>query len=686
VRSRLVALAVVAALRAPAFGASTLERGGDAHAFAHCTLAGESRPASTCATPVLLATHKGRRVPRDGRLTVALPPQTPPLGGVVVEVEAYVYERAPETKLIRGAMKHLQAILAQAHQQGVLGDLVGPSERVRRVAQPPTISGAGPPGTITIALAPTDAGKRVAYAAWAWRLASADVEIDLGAVAAGTRVTLAAGAQDVSTIGMPAVGMTAELIDATSNVPLAAIWQRTLDPVHVDADRGWQETTVDLTPWAGPARRLALHALGAGTDVAAHFGTWARPLVRRPAAAPDTRPSVLLLSIDTLRADHVGAYGQSRPTTPNLDRLAATSALFERVYSAFPSTTGSHMSMLTSLLPCAHGVTVPNGKLAPAIPTLAELLAGRGYATVGITEDGLIKGVAGFNRGFDRYRDLRPDPPPNLGDFHVGIDLAKRWLEAREPGEPFFMFLHTYQVHIPYKIPPHLTGLFTAPADAVEWQRHMADYDTGLRYADELLAGFLDFLQARGLLDEIVLVVTSDHGTEFGERGGIGHAKGVHTEQLHVPLLVRYPGVVSPRRVTDVAAVVDLPPTILELVGLTPLPTFTGRSLVPQLRGEPGPEREIVGEQLWGPRQTSLRDGRHTWITTETGTALYEDATDRWEQRDRAADEPDLAARGRDAIVAFRARCQTEMRELSKAPVPMDPDRLRALKALGYVQ
>jgi hypothetical protein len=107
---------------------------------------------------------------------------------------------------------------------------------------------------------------------------------------------------------------------------------------------------------------------------------------------------------------------------------------------------------------------------------------------------------------------------------------------------------------------------------------------------------------------------------------------------------------------------------------------------VPQLRGEPNPEREIVGEQLWGPRQTSLRDGRHTWITTETGTALYEDATDRWEQRDRAADEPDLAARGRDAIVAFRARCQTEMRELSKAPVPMDPDRLRALKALGYVQ
>jgi arylsulfatase A-like enzyme len=330
-------------------------------------------------------------------------------------------------------------------------------------------------------------------------------------------------------------------------------------------------------------------------------------------------------------------------------------------------------------------VTFVSSRLSPAIPTLAQLLATQGYATVGITEDGLIKGVAGFNRGFDRYRDLIPDPPPNLGAFPTGIALAEQWLEARD-AEPFFMFLHTYQVHYPYKIPPHLTGLFTVPADAVDWQRQMADYDMGLRYADELLGGFLDWLQTKGLLDSMILVVTSDHGTEFGERGGTGHAKGVHVEQLHVPLLVHHPPTVQPRRFANVAAVVDIPPTILEMLQLTPLPSFVGRSLVPALRGDAFPEHDVVGEQLWGPRQTSLRDGRHTWITTDAGTALFDAEADPWEQHDRVAAEPELTARGRDAIAAFRTACKAQESALSHAPGALDAERERALKALGYVQ
>jgi len=215
--------------------------------------------------------------------------------------------------------------------------------------------------------------------------------------------------------------------------------------------------------------------------------------------------------------------------------------LFEQAVAPFPSTTASHMTMLTSLEPCAHGVLAPSMVLDPAIPTVTERLAAEGYATVAITEDGLIAGEAGFNRGFDSYRDLVGSENAPLGLFDHGIALARAWLE-RHGAEPFFMFLHTYQVHIPYKVPPHLRGLFAGEATASEAERQAVDYDAGLRYADELFAGFLAYLESSGVLARTLLVVTADHGTEFGEHGGIGHARGVYEEQVRVPLIVHRPG------------------------------------------------------------------------------------------------------------------------------------------------
>src|SRR5262249_26545918 len=210
--------------------------------------------------------------------------------------------------------------------------------------------------------------------------------------------------------------------------------------------------------------------------------------------------------------------------------------LFEQTVSHFPSTTGSHMSMLTSVEPCAHGVLAPGSVLGEQVATLAEALAARGYATVAITEDALIRGDIGFNRGFDSYRDMVGTQNEPLGQFAEGLARARAWLE-RHGSEPFFMFLHTYQVHRPYKVPDRYRGVFPVGAEADEAHRQEADYDAGLRYADEQLGGFLRFLERSGLLARTLVVVTSDHGTEFGDHGGIGHARGVYEEQLRVPLV-----------------------------------------------------------------------------------------------------------------------------------------------------
>jgi arylsulfatase A-like enzyme len=149
-------------------------------------------------------------------------------------------------------------------------------------------------------------------------------------------------------------------------------------------------------------------------------------------------------------------------------------------------------------------------------------------------------------------------------------------------------------------------------------------------------------------------------------------------------LIVHHPSL-PPRRVTDVVGVIDLMPTLLDLTGAKDLPAFDGRSIVPLLRGGTLEPRAAIGEQLWGPRETALRDGVHTWITTRAGTALYDVGTDPWEHDDRAADEPTLAADGKARIEAFRAACQAEGTRLN-APVAVDPDRARALKSLGYVE
>jgi arylsulfatase A-like enzyme len=664
-----------------------IRRLGAAIPWRHCLLAGESRPAQPCADLHLLTSGKDVAVPAGGTLAVPLPAPTGGDGPVLVVTEAHTYEAPPTDDVGRAVHLNLASILASGRTDRTLERLLGRHATFRAAPQPPGVRYVRTPPLVRLRFAPPDQGRQAAYAVWGWRPGRPVLALERLTARAGDRLTIAFGVQDAGW----------RRADAPVTFTVAAgeevLWRRTIDPVGRMEERGWLEDEIDLDRHAGRSLGLVLAARTEpgpeGEPLDADFATWARPAIVRRPPGPEP-PSVLLLSLDTLRADHVGAYGYARATTPALDRLAARGVLFEQAIAHFPSTTASHMTMLTSLEPCAHGVLVPGSVLGPGVPTLAEAFAARGWATVAVTENALIRGESGFNRGFDSYRDILPTGADPLGLFTEVLARARSWL-ARHGERPFFMFLHTYQVHIPYKVPPHYRDLFPVPADASEARRQEADYDAGLRHADDLLGGFVDALAADGLLGRTLLVVTSDHGTEFDEHGGIGHARGVYEEQVRVPLVLHHPVLATGgRRVRAQVGLVDLAPTLLDLVGAAAPETFSGTSLAAAVRGvgELPAARPLFAEQLWGPRQTLLRSDGHAWIQKADGLELYDLGSDPREQRDVAAERAARVAEGARRIATFRHECLERSFALraGAGEKPLEPERRDALRALGYVE
>ncbi len=354
-----------------------------------------------------------------------------------------------------------------------------------------------------------------------------------------------------------------------------------------------------------------------------------RPRRERPERAPAR--GVVLISIDALRADHLGAYGYGRDTSPFLDRLAAERGiLFERVAVQYPSTLTSHLSMLTGLYPGEHGVYPPDGVLSEEIATVAERFRDAGFRTAGHTEGGFMAGGFGFSRGFEEFAD-----PPHEAESDVERTFARGldFLAARQDGERFFLFLHTYAVHDPYDPPerlrrmfwsgpppsappptgPELRKLAAAGAPDPELVRYYeALYDASIRYVDERLAALFAELERLGLAGETAIVITSDHGEELGEHGGLGHAR-LYPEVLFVPLIVSAPhlgepgGLPAGERIETLVESLDVAPTLLGLAGLEPGERMTGVDLL-ELARDPGRVRasEAYAEQLVERRERTL--------------------------------------------------------------------------------
>lgn len=290
------------------------------------------------------------------------------------------------------------------------------------------------------------------------------------------------------------------------------------------------------------------------------------------ARAPEGPPSVLLVSIDTLRADRVGAYGDAAARTPHMDAVAREGLLFEAAVSPVPLTLPAHATMLTGLLPPRHGVR-GNGSfvLGPEPRTLAEALKKRGLATAAFVGAFPVARRFGLDRGFDVYDDAFERAPGLHFEFAERradrvVDAAIAWLAG--VGGPVFVWVHLYDPHAPYDPPEGFRG-----EDA---------YRGEVAYADAMLGRLFRAWDARP--GPSIVALTSDHGEAFGEHGTYYHSSTLYDEQLRVPLFIAVPGI-EPRVVEQTVGLLDVYATALELLGLAPTPNVYSRSLVPALHG-----------------------------------------------------------------------------------------------------
>ena len=409
------------------------------------------------------------------------------------------------------------------------------------------------------------------------------------------------------------------------------------------------------------------------------------------------RPSVILISIDTLRADRLGCYGHGKPTSPTIDAFRKDAVLFEQSIAHAPSTLPSHASILTSLLPHRHRASVARRRALPdRIVTLTEALRGAGYRTASFNGHAQLAPIWGLGQGFEIY-DSQP------GDrFKERIKKTIAWLDDVGPRE-FFVFLHTYEVHHPYTPSPHHLDLmeegYAGPLpreisvdliqeinrgavqiDAADAAHIVAAHDAEIRSVDEGIAFLLDALRSRDRYDDTIIVFTSDHGEEFGEHGVMAtHSHSLYDELLRVPLIIKLPRhQKAGATVKELARGIDVAPTILGAVGVTAPGSFEGRDLfsgpvaAPSFaisqRDSPRPQHQVSAIRT---AEWKLWDSRLFRLTTDPG-----------ERVDVAKDHPQIAEDLQSrlqAVLAERAVHDTR-------PVEPDSKTLEQLRALGYVE
>ena len=435
--------------------------------------------------------------------------------------------------------------------------------------------------------------------------------------------------------------------------------------------------------------------------------TTAPPATEAPAPA---RPDMVLVVIDTLRADHVGAYGYSRPATPNLDALAAEGVLFERAYANASWTLPSFASLLTGLLPHEHRVvrdgkdTTLFGTLPATVTTLAERLQAAGYATGAVLNNTFLAPQFGLNQGFDHY-DWQGAGPTNHRSATDSVSAALSWLNQQQ--KPAFLLVHFIEPHAAYDPPAATRGVFTSAGKApvpvpfyyldarplaedgpgVEERRTYVRglYDEEVLAADQALGALVSGLRARPRWGQTTLVVTSDHGEEHWDHGGFEHGHSLHGEVTRVPLIAV--GAVGPhRRVSTVVSLLDLHQSLVQLGGATPDPATQGADLWTLPAGV-GPRRIAMSENcLYGEDLASLVDPTSRVVVHMSrgfGEAWAVDAQGQERERLQGQAQAEVGSR---LIPMFKRLRPDQAPILAIAPTRIeDTETLKQLQSLGYL-
>jgi arylsulfatase A-like enzyme len=467
------------------------------------------------------------------------------------------------------------------------------------------------------------------------------------------------------------------------------------------------------------------HALQPGSRLVARvtaeddrpFPATARLHLAQPirSGAGDDRPNLLVISIDTLRADHLSSYGYERDTSPCLDALASGGVLFEQAVSTAPWTLPSYGSLFTSRSPTVHragvnpvrAATFESGgdasdsdvveSLAPDLPMLAEMLRDGGWATAGFHSNPYLAGKSGVQRGFQRWLMYR-------WCADTAVDLALDWIGRRRDA-PWFAFVHVFDPHQPYAPPPPFDRKYAdrSPQDVPEYppqvdvmrargvtpgmQRFLIDqYDGEIAWSDAEIGRLLDALEKSGELANTLVVFQSDHGEEFWDHGGYEHGHTQHEELLRVPLVMSFAGrIPAGKRVAERVSLLDVMPTVLELLGLEAPSAMEGTSLVPAWKGKSLPQRELVAEcLLYGAREAKALYVGDEKLILRAGQPplLFDLAADPREKHDLAAERP---ARVTELETRLLRRARTLAAQAHTSQVREFSDRERAdLHRVGY--
>jgi arylsulfatase A-like enzyme len=422
----------------------------------------------------------------------------------------------------------------------------------------------------------------------------------------------------------------------------------------------------------------------------------------------ETRPpSILLISIDALRADHLSCYGYDRRTSPVIDELASRGIRFSKSFVNTHGTPPSHTTLLSSLYQETHQVDLdgsdehPNDHRIPdEVELVQEILRGAGWHTIAVTGGGYMSAEFGFARGFDEFSDRAR-----------GVDQEIEKLAEALDGQagktrPVFALFHTYEVHSPYTPPAGFDRLFGEYSGEIEPTNEAlmaiqgkarkvlkerdfdyleSLYDGGIRYTDQILGDLFSALEKTGFLDNAVVIITADHGEEFGEHGGVLHGGKLYEELLHVPLIVFGTGVergiVDPRLVS----LVDVAPTILSVAGL-PIPAkMEGRDLLGGRPPAAWTDQRVFAQ--YGSQLYCVRTPRWKliWRPAAERAQLFDLRHDPMERRNLVQEKPEKSARLLAEIEAWR-RTRQRLDLAHRQQTELSTETVEELRALGYVE
>ncbi len=456
--------------------------------------------------------------------------------------------------------------------------------------------------------------------------------------------------------------------------------------------------------------------------------------------------NIIIISIDTLRADHMGCYGYGRETTPGLDAFSREGVVFDHAYTQASSTLPAHSSLFTSTYPDMHGVINTKDSLPSELTTLAQLLLKKGYDTAAFVNASWFHPKFKLDRGFryyDYYHDLRVKPLGNK--IKIGRNAEEtnasvyQWLEKH--GEaPFFLFIHYFDVHsdwnrLPYESSPPFIRMFSSGYSGdfkggeagvyasryllkVNRERIRLDpddrnyimdlYDEGIAFADFHISAFLKNLKQVGLLDDSLIIITADHGEEFQEHGQFLHEQA-YEELIHVPLIIRMPNAENPinrnlgerllslfkkrkkvfpaNRIKTLVQNIDIMPTVLDVAGIDKPPYVRGRSLLKMINGMSAESTYIFSRNTSGTQYAVRKDAwKLFFFPAENKTALFNIVADPAETNDLSGTEIKIREKLKKVLFQWKTECEEIQSRFQLDKIEIDDTTKEELRSLGYIE